>query len=123
MLPPLLRILLDEPRLLATHIANYSDLIRQETGSIQSRLAQRVGLTIVLAGSVFLTVTFLGIALMLYAVSGVSHWLLWLVPLVPLVASMVAGTMLMNLPREKGYPRTRAQFDEDMQVLGLKDLS
>ena len=123
MLPPLLRIFFDDPGLLRTHAAAYSELIRQETGTMQTRFAHRVAYTVALAGSVLLALLFAGVALMLYAVSGVAHWLLWLVPGVPLLAAAFSASMLMRMPKERAYPRTRAQFDEDMHALGWNDRS
>lgn len=121
MLPPLLKILIDEPGLLAAHAVAYSDLIRQETGSIQARFTRRVGYWAVLAGCVLLTALFAGTALMLYAVTGVVSWLLWVVPAVPLVGALIAGSALIRMPRGHAFPRTRAQFDEDLQALGFRD--
>ena len=122
MLPPLLRILLDEPGLLTTHVAAYSDLLRQETGTLQARLRERAAYTVVLLASGLLALVFIGVALMLFAVSGVSHWLLWLVPAVPLAVALVTAVLLKGLPRVAAYSQTRKQIDEDIRVLGLTDV-
>lgn len=121
MLPPLLRILLDEPALLTAHAAAYSELIKEESGMLQARIARRIGYLFVVYGCALLALLFAGVALMLYAVTGGGHWLLWLVPVVPLAVALVTGWVVWRQPRGASFPKTRAQIGEDMQMFGLKE--
>ena len=63
MLPPLLRILLDEPALLTAHAAAYSELIKEESGMLQARIARRIGYLFVVYGCALLALLFAGVAL------------------------------------------------------------
>lgn len=121
MLPPLLRILLDEPGLLTSHAAAYTDLVQEEAGVLRSRLVRRLGLMLGLAGCAFLTLLLLGMALMLYAASGHGHWLFWLVPAIPFVCTLVMAGLIWGMPRVPSFPRTRAQLSEDLHVFGMKE--
>lgn len=122
MFPPLLRMLLDEPGLLASHAAAYTDLVQEEAGALRSRLFRRLGLILGLAGCAFLALLFIGMALMLYATSGHGHWLLWLVPAIPLVCTLVMAGMVWGMPHAPSFPRTRAQLSEDLHVFGMKEV-
>ncbi|MBT9567827.1 MAG: phage holin family protein [Thiobacillus sp.] len=121
MLPPLLRILLDEPALLAAHAAAYTDLIKQESCTFRARMVRRIGYLLMLYGCALLGLLFAGVALMLHAVTGAGDWLLWVVPAVPLVGALVAGWAVWRAPRTDSFPKTRAQLGEDMQMFGLKE--
>lgn len=122
MWPPLLRILLDEPALIFGHVAGYTALIHQETTCWQARLKRRIRYFLLLVGSGLLALLFAGIALMLYAVTGISHWLLWAVPGAPLFGLIVASWGLAReLPVPSTFPRLRSQFDKDLQLFGLKE--
>ena len=122
MWPPLLRILLDEPALIFEHVAGYTALIHQETTCWQVQLKRRIRYFLLLVGSGLLALLFAGIALMLYAVTGISHWLLWAVPGVPLFGLIMASWGLAReLPVPSTFPRLRSQFDKDLQLFGLKE--
>lgn len=121
MWPPLLRILLDEPELLTRHSAAYTALVKQEATLLQAHLVKRAGYLLVLLCGAVLGFMFLGIALMLYAVSEGEHGLLWIVPAVPLALALVAGWSLWSAPRTASFPRTRAQMNQDMQLFGFKE--
>ncbi|QLQ03860.1 MAG: hypothetical protein HZY77_14865 [Thiobacillus sp.] len=121
MWPPLLRILLDEPALLAEHAAAYSALIRQEAMHLQARLLRRLGYLLLLGGGVLLAVMFAGIALMLHAADEGRYWLLWTVPLMPLaVAAFGAWRLQGATPDYPAFSRVRAQVADDMQLAGWK---
>jgi len=121
MWPPLLRILLDEPALLAEHAAAYSALIRQEAMHLQARLLRRLGYLLLLGAGVLLAVMFAGIALMLHAADEGWYWLLWTVPLIPLaVAAFGAWRLKSDTPGYPAFRRVRAQVAADIQLAGCK---
>ena len=122
MRPPLLHILLDEPGLLAGHATAYAELIKQDTAGWQARLARRLGYVVALVGGMSLGLLLAGIALMLHAVTQVSHWLLWVVPAVPLgVASIASWRLWCEAPAPRAFARVRAQVAEDLQLFGWKE--
>lgn len=122
MLPPLLRVLLDEPALLQAYAAAYTELVREEAGTLQQRVVRRLAYAAGSAGCALLALVFMGVAVMLYAVSGRGHWLLWIVPAIPLVCALVMAGLLWRAPGEPTFPKTRAQLDKDLQICGLKEV-
>lgn len=65
-----------------------------------------------------LAVLFIGVALMLHAVTGNGHWLLWVVPALPVTGVPAALWRLLRMPRERAsFLRVRAQIMQDMQLL------
>lgn len=63
-----------------------------------------------------------GIALMLHAVTHVSHWLLWVVPAVPLgVAAIALWCLRREAPAPRAFAHVRTQVTEDLQLFGWKE--
>ena len=120
MLPPLLRVLMTEPGLLHTYISAYGELIQQDASSWWKLKQQRLGYTLAVVGCTVLAVLFIGVALMLHAVTGSEHWLLWLVPALPVAGALTALWLLLRTPREPtSFLRVRAQMLQDMQLLDM----
>lgn len=118
MLPPLLRVLLSEPGLLHTYASAYGELIHEDASSWWTSKKRRLGYSLALAGCVLLAVLFIGVALMLYAVTENGHWLLWVVPALPVVGALSAWWLLMHIPREHAsFLRVREQITQDMKLL------
>jgi len=118
MLPPLLRVLLTEPGLLHTYVSAYGELIHQDASCWWTLKQRRLGYTLAAAGCAALAVLFIGVALMLHAVTGNGHWLLWVVPALPVTGALVALWLLLRMPRERAsFLRVRAQIIQDMQLL------
>lgn len=121
MWPPLLQLLLNEPALLAEHAAAYSVLIREDAAHWQARLVRRLGYLLVMGIGILLGLIFSGTALMLYAVSGVSHWLLWALPVLALVCAAVAAWRLRrDVPVTSPFVHVRRQMATDWQLFGGK---
>ena len=121
MWPPLLRVLLDEPKLISGYASAYAVLVRQDAARWQARQLRRLGYLLAVATGVLLALLFTGVALMLYAVTGGDHWLLWAVPAVPLTWALVAGWLLWRAPPPaSAFPRVCEQVAQDMALFGLK---
>jgi len=121
MLPPLLRVLLDEPDLISGYASAYAVLLRQDAAGWQARQRRRLGYLLALASGVLLALLFTGIALMMYAVTGNGHWALWSVPAVPLTWAFAAGWLLWRAPPEPPpFLRVREQVAQDMALFDLK---
>ena len=122
MFPPLLRLFLDEPELLVSHASAYSELFREDVARWQARQTRRLVHYLVLAASLVMALGLGGVALMLHAVTGSSHWLLWAVPVSPLLAALATGVAWRAVPRGgAAFPRVRRQVAEDLELFGLKD--
>lgn len=122
MWPPVLQLLLNERALLAEHAAAYSVLIRQDAVHWQARLVRRLGYLLVLGVGLLLALIFSGTALMLYAVTDVSHWLLWAIPLLPLVSAGIAAWRLWrDAPGAPPFVHVRSQMATDLQFFGGKE--
>lgn len=118
MLPPLLRVLLTEPGLLHTYASAYGELIHEDASSWWMSKKRRLAYSLAVTGCAMLAVLFIGVALMLYAVTGNGHWLLWVVPALPVMGVLAAGWLLVRLPRERAsFLRVREQLTQDMQLL------
>lgn len=121
MWPPLLRVLLDEPALLAEHAAAYSALILEDAMRLQARLLRRLGYLFLLGAGVLLAVMFAGIALMLHAADAGLYWLLWTVPLTPLAVAAIGAWRLKGAgPDCPAFSRVRTQIADDLQLTGWK---
>lgn len=122
MLPPLLRVLLAQPTLLAGYASAYTALLRQDAAGWQSRQLHKLGYLLAAAGAGMLAVLFGGIALMLYAVTGGGHWLLWAVPAAALLTSIVAAWRLTRASQATpAFPRVREQLAQDKQLFRSKE--
>ena len=122
MWPPLLRIMLDEPALLVEHAAAYTELIRQDAVRWQAGLITRLSYLFVLGAAIFLALIFTGVALMLHAVSDVTHWMLWVVPVLPLFVAAIAAWRLWRItPVCSVFSQVRVQAAADLELFGWKE--
>lgn len=121
MFSPLIRLLISEPGLLLDHAAGYVAVIRQDATGWQTRLKQRIGWLMVLAASGLLCMTLAGISLMLFAVTGVQHWLLLTVPGLPFAITLIAALKLSQAPpTHPSFVHVRTQLCEDMKLFSQK---
>lgn len=121
MIPPLLRLFLNEPGLLVSHASAYGTLIQEDVARWQAGQTRRLFALCVAACLAFLAVLFGGMALMLYATSGSTHWLLWAVPVATLSLSIGVALYYRTLTPGAVFPRVRQQLAEDTELFGLKD--
>lgn len=119
MLSTLIRLLISEPGLLLDHAAGYVAVIRQDAIGWPTRLKQHIGWLMVLAASGLLGMMLAGVSLMLFAVTGMQHWLLWVVPSLPLAIMFVAAVRLAQAPpTHPSFAHVRTQLCEDMKLFG-----
>lgn len=114
MIHPLLKILIQRPDLVITHIANYGDLVQDEArGAMRHLVRTLIGwIAAVIALSLFLVFT--GVALMIGLVQQQFHWVLLAVPGAMLLIALVAMSMARR-------PILRPEIGEIKQQL-LTDL-
>lgn len=118
MISPLIRIALREPGLLAEHAQGYSQLARREYRLWRGRVLRRVlwwSMALLLAlAALILT----GTALMAWAATGTTHWLLWAVPAAPWVAAALAAwRATLVSPPDEASGRLWDQLDADIQLI------
>lgn len=118
MLPPLLKIIINEPGLLSEHLDAYSQLLVKDVSLWQTSVKRRMKWKIVLSGNLFLFLIFTGMAIMLWGTTQTPHWSLIVIPLIPLFIVIVAALML---PRKdsvhKPFVAFKKQICSDMQML------
>lgn len=118
MLPSLLRMLLAHPALLHAYASDYSELIQQDASCWWTLKLRRFVYKLAVAACAVLAIVFIGIALMLLAVTENGHWLLWAVPALPITGALVALWLLSGMPREEAsFPHVRAQILLDIRLL------
>lgn len=122
MLPPLLRVLLDEPRLLIEYASAYATLVKEDAAGWHAQQMRRLGYRAIVIVSITLTILFAGIALMLFAATGSGHWLLWAVPASPLLVAIVAGWQARQSPPSlPAFARVRTQLAQDRFLFDIRE--
>jgi len=116
MVHPVFSVLINRPELIVDHVAGYAALLREETSSVGSEVAQRaVAWALAILGFMaFLVLT--GVAIMLGAVIE-FHWVLVLVPAVALALALGAWSVARRRLPEKAFTELKAQLDADAQTL------
>jgi len=124
MLPPLLRVMLEEPALFGSYLRAYGALFRQDASGWRAHQVRRLASLTALVGGTLLAALLGGVALMVYAATDATHWLLWVVPAAPLVMAAVGAWRLRTAQAgSPSFPRVREQIAEDMHLFGLKERS
>ena len=116
MLPPFLRILINEPELVAEHISAYSSLIAQDVHLWQTRMQRRVLLKLLMGGSLLLTLLFSGIALMVWGATDSHHWTLIVVPLIPLALTIAVAFLASGSTTRQPFEASKKQFCADLNM-------
>lgn len=116
MLPPLLRIIINEPGLLTEHAVAYSHLISNDAKLWKASVKRQILLKAMMAGGVLLALLFAGIAMMVWGATDHNHWTLIVVPLVPLLVAIVAGFMAADKRDEAPFAATKAQICTDVRM-------
>lgn len=117
MLPPLLKIIINEPGLLTEHLEAYSQLFVKDVSLWQASIQRQMKWKIILAGNLFLFMLFAGVAIMLWGTSQSTHWSLAAVPLIPLLLLVI--TALIK-PRKDSmrqpFGALKKQFCSDVKM-------
>ena len=116
MVHPIFSVLINRPELIVDHVAGYAALLREETSSVGTEVAQRaVAWALAILGFMaFLVLT--GVAVMLGAIHE-FHWALVLVPAVALALALGAWSVARRRLPEKAFTELKAQLDADAQTL------
>ena len=118
MLPPLLKIIINEPGLLTEHINAYSQLVIKDASLWQASIKQQMKWKVALGINLVLFLLFTGIAVMLWGTTQTHHWSLIVIPSIPLLIVILAALML---PRKdtmrQPFAALKKQFSSDMEML------
>ena len=116
MLPPLLRIIINEPGLLTEHAVAYSHLISNDAHLWKASVKRQLVLKAMMGGSLLLALLFAGIAVMVWGATDHNHWTLIVVPVVPLVVAIVAGFMAADKSDYAPFAATKSQICTDVSM-------
>ena len=118
MLPPLLKIIINEPGLLSEHLDAYSQLLIKDVSLWQTSFKRQMKWKMALGGNLFLFVLLSGVAIMLWGTTQNAHWSLIAIPLIPLFFVIVCALML---PRKDAvrepFVTLKKQLCSDIQML------
>lgn len=118
MLPPLLKIIINEPGLLSEHLDAYSQLLIKDISLWQTALKRQMKWKMAIGGNLFLFLLLAGVAIMLWGTTQTAHWTLIAIPLIPLFFAIVSALML---PRKDAvrepFGSLKKQLCSDIQML------
>ena len=118
MLPPLLKIIINEPGLLSEHLEAYSQLLIKDVTLWRASLKRQMKWKMALGGNLVLFLLLSGIAIMLWGATQTTHWSLIVIPLIPLFFAIVSALML---PRKDAvrepFVTLKKQLCSDIQML------
>lgn len=117
MLHPIFSTVLGHPELVATHLANYAALVRQETAQAGRGLVARIVAGVLAAASAMLALGLIGVAVLLGVLHGSFHWVLVAVPGVAILIAAVCAWYAMRPSPSHGFDDLRSQLDADFQAL------
>lgn len=117
MIYALLKALILKPQLLAEHLRNYGELVREEARDTARLWAIKAAALLVCAIGMLVFLTLTGVAVMLGIMQGRYHWVLVAVPAVPLVLAVVALAIASRKAEKSSVGTIKQQFAADMQAL------
>ena len=116
MLYPFFKTLLLRPRLLATHVGNYLDLLRSETRVSVRQCTITAVAWLVCAGAFLLSLSMVGMAVMLGVMLNSFHWALAVVPAVPFLIAVVAAAVACRKVNYSPLQEIKQQLAADLEV-------
>ncbi len=121
MIHPLVRLIVNEPELLAEHLAAYAELIGSEAQHVRSRVAIRVLMSALALCCIGVAAVLAGVALMLWAItpnlSQQAEWALIAAPAIPALVAMIAGLIAKRPPAKEAFAAVHEQVMSDLQML------
>jgi len=121
MIHPLVRLVADQPQMIADHVEAYCALAGDELSQAASQWQRRIALQLAAFACAAVALTLGGVALMLWgtALSGSTETpiALWAVPLAPALLALLCGFAARRGPEQDGFAALRAQLTADAQML------
>ena len=97
MIPPILRVMIRQPRLFLEHALNYTDLVKAESKQVVSNTVHKViGLGLAAMGTLLFLI-FAGVAVLVGVMLNQFNWVLVIVPAVPLLLTAI-GLFIARKP-------------------------
>lgn len=120
MIHPIFMAVLRRPELLATHLANYSTLVKAEVMAVGTSLAVRAISAAIALVALLLALGLSGVAVMLGFLHGSFHWVLVIVPGVAwLIALIGTGRAMKATSVEQKVDAVKDEVDADFEMLKL----
>lgn len=120
MIHPIFMAVLRRPELLATHLANYSTLVKAEVAAAGTSLEVRAMSALIALVALLLALGLSAVAVILGFLHGSFHWILVIVPGVAwLIALIGAGRAIKATSLEQKVDAVREEVDADFQMLKL----
>lgn len=117
----LLRRLSEKPEYLVDHLSAYAALAGAESRALARDLCIQFGLGLALVVLVLLTLNFIGIAVLFFALASPdsmnSPTLLFAVPLVPALLAAIVLVVLLRRERNRAFKDLRQQLSSDSALL------
>lgn len=111
---------LRRPELLATHLANYSTLIKAEVTAVGTSLVVRAVSAVIALVALLLALGLSGIAVMLGFLHGSFHWALVIVPGVAWLISLIGiGRAMKATSLDQKVDAVKDEVDADFRMLKL----
>lgn len=123
MIRPLFQLIATEPELMADHLQSYAQLLGDELGTFQGQFRQRWALWTALALMLAVTVTFTGVALMLWLALPGTPWTLWLVPGTMALLCLGIAAFISQRKAAPGFLVLRQQLAADVAMLQQAEAS
>lgn len=125
MIHPLLHLVATKPHLLGDHVEAYAELVGAEVSKTTKSLISTVAYYSIALFLFSTGLTFVGVALMLWAVVPSADmntpWLLVVVPLIPLVAGGFCVVKARAHPEQNAFDVVKEQLSADLAM--LRDVS
>lgn len=117
MIHPIYMTALRRPDLVATHLRNHVDLVKQELGDAGRSIAYKVAGAVVALVALLLALGLTGIALMLGAMHGSFHWALVAVPAFAWVLTIAGVMVAMKASVRDDVQDVKEELEADLAVL------
>ncbi|MDB6060825.1 MAG: hypothetical protein JWM78_928 [Verrucomicrobiaceae bacterium] len=114
MVEKLMQLAIASPGIVAEHLDAYGELIARDLTVLRKYWSARVLRLVVVTICLFLALIFGGTAVMLWAATDSSNWVLWAVPLIP---ALLAVGILLWPPMDKELNKNSFEFKSVKQQI------
>ena len=119
MVHPIFKTVLRRPELLANHLTNYAELIKDELSALGTSVAVRAAGAAIALVALLLALGLTGIAIMLGYLHASFHWVLVVVPGVAWLLAVIGTVLAMRSTTEKPVQDVKGEVEADLKMLRL----
>lgn len=117
MIHPIYMTALRRPDLIAAHLRNHVELVKKEVADAGRSVAYKIAGAVVALVALLLALGLTGVALMLAAVHGSSHWMLIAVPGAAWLLTAIGAIVAMKSSVRDDVQEVKDQFEADLVAL------